>query len=255
MTVHAPPSPPLPSRNILGVEVAHLAWSEAVALLSRLASERRFTRVAFLNAHNANVACDNPDFARILRTFLVLPDGVGVDLAARLLYGASFPANLNGTDFVPAFLQSAAPLKIGLLGAARGNVEGAASTLSALAPQHEVLVIHDGFYDPKDEPVILQRIAALRPDVLLVGMGVPRQEFFMAEKLTPEHCTLPIAVGALIEFLSGAVPRAPSWMRGIRFEWLFRLWVEPGRLWRRYVVGNPVFLARVLRQKSWRKAR
>lgn len=80
-------------------------------------------------------------------------------------------------------------------------------------------------------------------------MGVPRQELWIARNLTEKHCTLPIAVGALLDFLSGAVPRAPGWMRRMRLEWLFRLIVEPGRLWRRYIVGNPLFLARVLRQK------
>lgn len=252
MTVHSlpPAAEPVARRNILGVAVAALGWNEAIEHLTRLAAERRFTRVGFLNAHNANLACANSDFSRVLETFLVLPDGIGVDVASHLLYGAKFPANLNGTDFIPALLASPAPrLTVGLLGAARGNVEGAACALSLIAPQHDIVVIRDGFYDPADEPEILERIAQIRPDVLLVGMGVPRQEFFIGEKLTADHCTLPIAVGALLDFLSGAVPRAPSWMRGVRFEWLFRLWVEPGRLWRRYVLGNPAFLARVLRQK------
>ena len=80
-------------------------------------------------------------------------------------------------------------------------------------------------------------------------MGVPRQEFWIAKNITPRHCTMPIAVGALLDFLSGAVPRAPAWMRRLRLEWVFRLIIEPGRLWRRYILGNPVFLARVVRQK------
>ncbi|TIQ84237.1 MAG: glycosyltransferase, partial [Mesorhizobium sp.] len=66
-------------------------------------------------------------------------------------------------------------------------------------------------------------------------------------------CTLPNAVGALLDFLSGTVPRAPLWMRRLRLEWLFRLWIEPGRLWRRYVVGNPLFLWRVIGQKFLRR--
>ena len=84
-------------------------------------------------------------------------------------------------------------------------------------------------------------------------MGVPRQELWIARHIDARHCTLPIAVGALLDFLSGTVPRAPLWMRQLRLEWLFRLWVEPGRLWRRYVVGNPLFLLRVIRQKLSRK--
>jgi exopolysaccharide biosynthesis WecB/TagA/CpsF family protein len=185
-----------------------------------------------------------------MQDFLVLPDGVGVDMAAKLLYGEPFPSNLNGTDFVPHFIISTPePIKVALLGATRRNAEAALKNLARLAPQHQVELIHDGFFSKEEEPAVLARIAEFRPDVLLVAMGVPRQELWIASKMTPAHCTLPIAVGALLDFLSGAVPRAPLWVRRWRLEWVFRLLVEPGRLWRRYIVGNPVFLFRVLRQK------
>ncbi len=237
-------------KTILGISVASLGWDEAIGLLKRMLAERRFTKVSFLNAHNANVASIDAAFADALEDFLILPDGVGVDMAAKILYGAPFPANLNGTDFVPGFLQAASkPLTVGLLGATRSNAEGAAAKLTAIAPQHSYVVVHDGYFSPLEEPGVVETIKALRPDVLLVAMGVPRQELWIARNLTDKHCTLPIAVGALLDFLSGAVPRAPGWMRRMRLEWLFRLIVEPGRLWRRYIVGNPLFLARVLRQK------
>ncbi|AMX96772.1 WecB/TagA/CpsF family glycosyltransferase [Mesorhizobium ciceri] len=237
-------------KTILGIPVVAVRWNDAIALLNRLIAERRFTKVSFLNAHNANIAYTDPVFAEALDDFLILPDGIGIDLAARLLYGAPFPDNLNGTDFVPAFLQaSTTPLTVGLLGATRVNAEAASVKLAALAVQHRFVVIHDGYFPPSQEQEIVDRIAALRPDVLLVAMGVPRQELWIERHIDARHCTLPIAVGALLDFLSGAVPRAPLWMRRLRLEWLFRLAVEPGRLWRRYVVGNPLFLLRVVRQK------
>ncbi|MCQ8871742.1 WecB/TagA/CpsF family glycosyltransferase [Mesorhizobium sp. LMG17149] len=237
-------------KMILGIPVVAVRWNDAIALLNRLIAERRFTKVSFLNAHNANIAYTDPVFAGALDDFLILPDGIGIDLAARLLYGAPFPDNLNGTDFVPAFLQaSTTPLTVGLLGATRVNAEAASVKLAALAVQHRFVVIHDGYFPASQEQEIVDRIAALRPDVLLVAMGVPRQELWIERHIDARHCTLPIAVGALLDFLSGAVPRAPLWMRRLRLEWLFRLAVEPGRLWRRYVVGNPLFLLRVVRQK------
>jgi len=237
-------------RRILGIRVASLGREEAVSLLSGFIREKTFTKVGFLNAHNANVACSNKEFAAALDDFLVLADGIGVDIAARWLYGAPFPANLNGTDFVPALLLAAdKPLTVGLLGATRENAERAAQRLGEIAPQHRFVVVHDGFFTAQEEPTVIASLAALRPDILLVAMGVPRQEFWIARNLGPEHCTLPIAVGALLDFLSGSVPRAPEWMRRLRLEWLFRLVIEPGRLWRRYIVGNPLFLLRVLRQK------
>jgi len=237
-------------RTILGIAVANVEWGDAIGLLKRKLDDRRFTKVTFLNAHNANIACVDADFAKALKDFLILPDGIGVDIAAKLLYGAPFPSNLNGTDFIPAFLQaSTRPLTVGLIGATRRNADEAARKLAVLAGQHSFAVIHDGYFSPKEEPEIVERIRILRPDILLVAMGVPRQELWIARNITDQHCTLPIAVGALLDFLSGAVPRAPAWMRAIRLEWVFRLLVEPRRLWHRYVVGNPLFLARVLRQK------
>jgi exopolysaccharide biosynthesis WecB/TagA/CpsF family protein len=252
MNLHSsfPPHDPPELREILGVAVASVTVEQASRLFMRLISERRFTKVGFLNAHNANVAATDPEFERVLADFLVLPDGVGIDVAAKLLYGAPFPANLNGTDFIPGFLRSTAkPLKVGLLGASRENAGRAAARLLELAPQHAIDVIHDGFFNREEEPDILDRLARFRPDVLLVAMGVPRQEFWIAENLDQDHCTLPIAVGALFDFLSGAVPRAPVVVRRLRLEWFFRLAIEPGRLWRRYIVGNPLFLFRVFRQK------
>ncbi|RUW84484.1 glycosyltransferase [Mesorhizobium sp. M1E.F.Ca.ET.063.01.1.1] len=196
-------------KRILGISVLAIRWDDAVTLLSRLIAERRFTKVSFLNAHNANLAYSDPVFAEALDDFLVLPDGVGVDIAAKLLYGAPFPDNLNGTDFIPAFLQaSTRPLTVALLGATRVNAEAASVKLSALAVQHKFVVVHDGYFSPVEEPAIVERIARLRPDVLLVAMGVPRQELWIARHIDARHCTLPIAVGALLDFLSGTVPRS-----------------------------------------------
>ena len=247
------PRPPLrafPVYYILGSPVVRLEWEEALSTMRRMIRDRAFIRISFLNAHNANVAWSDAEFADALKRFLVLPDGVGVDIAARLLYGTAFPANLNGTDFIPALLTSTEePLTVALLGAKHPNAEAAAAAFATIAPQHRYAVIHDGYFSTEDEPAILTEIAALRPDVLLVAMGVPRQEFWIDHHITSNHCTLPFAVGALLDFMSGAVPRAPYWIRRLRLEWLFRLALEPARLWRRYVVGNPLFLARVMRQK------
>ncbi|MBA8907870.1 exopolysaccharide biosynthesis WecB/TagA/CpsF family protein [Aminobacter ciceronei] len=237
-------------RSILGIRVASLRRDEAISLLTEKIRDRSFTKVSFLNAHNANIACSDKDFAAVLNGFLVLADGIGVDIAARWLYGAPFPDNLNGTDFVPDLLKASdKPLTVALLGAKRANAERAAARLGQIAPHHKIVVVHDGFFTSQEEPGIVAAIGSLRPDILLVAMGVPRQEMWIAQYMRPEHCTLPIAVGALLDFLSGSVPRAPAWVRRLRLEWLFRLLIEPGRLWRRYVVGNPLFLFRVLRQK------
>ncbi len=241
---------PPPSRSILGISVAALPWQEAIELLRQRIAAQDFTLITWLNAHNANVAQTDAGFREALRSFLVLPDGIGVDIASKVLHGSSFPANLNGTDFTPAILQAETnPLRIALIGAKLDIVEKAAARFGQIASQHEFRVISDGFFTEADEPRILQSLKEFSPHILLVAMGVPRQEMFMAQKLTADHCTLALGVGALFDFMAGAVPRAPELVQKLRFEWLYRLAQEPGRLWRRYVVGNPLFLLRVARAK------
>lgn len=235
-------------RHILGVDVSALSQAEAINVIAECVDTRRFTKVGFLNAHVANLAQADERFRSVLEDFLVLPDGVGVDIASKALFGEKFPANLNGTDFVPQLLRNLpTKLKIGLIGAERDHVEAAADRLKRIAPKHQFQVFGDGYFTSDMEPGILAKLAASRPDILLVAMGVPRQEFWI-DALTPAHTTVAIGVGALFDFLSGAVPRAPNWMRSLRLEWLFRLILEPNRLWRRYILGNPLFIMHLLRQ-------
>lgn len=258
MNIHSAidPGPAVPQKIIAGVAVASLTWDDAIHLLKELVLARRFTTVAFLNAHNSNVACMDARLKAALDQALVLPDGVGVDIAAKILYGEPFAANLNGTDFIPALVRAIdRPLRVGLLGAKRRNVEGAAANLARAAPQHVFLVVGDGYFDAAEEPAILERISEMRLDMLLVALGTPRQEIFVAENIRPHHAPVVISVGALFDFLAGAVPRAPEWMRALRQEWVFRLIVEPGRLWRRYLLGNPLFLYHVFLQKLCGKGR
>ncbi|KXF79495.1 UDP-N-acetyl-D-mannosaminuronic acid transferase [Paramesorhizobium deserti] len=236
-----------PAYDVLGIPVAALGWQEALDLVAGRIKRGEFLRVAWLNAHCANIAWQTPRYRAALNDFLVLPDGLGVDLAASLWHGKKFPANLNGTDFTPALIRHIkTPLRIGLLGARPEVTEKAVTFFAGLAPQHEVRMISDGYFVPEQEEGILKKLADFHPDILLVAMGVPRQELFIADKLTKHHCTAAFAVGALFDLQTGTVPRAPLWIRKLRVEWLYRLWQEPGRLWRRYIIGNFLFVTRLV---------
>ncbi len=239
----------LVTRDILGVTVASAPMSEMIAHLdARMAAGERI-RLAFLNAHTSNLAGRDPAFSAILKDFTVLNDGVGVDIAAQRLYGARFPENLNGTDFVPAFLaQTAAPRRLFLLGGREGVALDAAAHLSALAPQHVIVGVRNGYFDPAETPAIVAEIAAARPDIVLVAFGNPAQERFIAAHFDALGCDMAIGVGALLDFLSGRAVRAPAFFRKARLEWVWRLGREPGRLWKRYLLGNSQFLWRVIRK-------
>lgn len=240
----------IPKLDVLGVTITDFTLEEALGFIHERIATGRYTSIAFCNANNANLAVTDPAFREALAQFTVLSDGVGVDIAAKLLYGRKFRANLNGTDLVPALLGGAPrALKVGLFGARPGVALKAAEHFAGLDARHDYRVLHHGYLEEGDEERVLADLAEWRPDILLVAMGVPRQEKWIAEKLSGKHCTVAMAVGALFDLSTGEVPRAPGWVRAIRSEWVYRLFQEPRRLWRRYVVGNPVFLYRVLRQR------
>ena len=173
-----------------------------------------------------------------------------LDLGARMLHGAAFPENLNGTDFVPAlFDRMKQGRHIALLGAKPGVAEAAARQFASAHPEHKFSVLGDGYFDAAGEVEILAKLEQQRPDILLVALGNPIQEKWIADNCTANHAAVCMGVGALFDFASGSIPRAPQTMIDWRLEWLFRLWLEPRRMWRRYVVGNPLFIGRILRQK------
>jgi len=237
-----------PDRDILGISVKSLDFGTTIADLSfGIDSGIPHRKVNFLNANNANIAHNDEDYRNALARSDVLPDGIGVDIAAKVLAGSKFPANLNGTDLVPAFFVFVArPLKVALVGAKPDVLQKALENFRALTPWHEFIAVSDGYFDACDQPRILADIAAFKPDVTLVAMGSPTQEKWIDAQFGAEHGKIVFGVGALFDFVSGMVPRAPRFFRELRLEWVYRLAREPGRLWRRYIVGNPLFLYRVL---------
>jgi exopolysaccharide biosynthesis WecB/TagA/CpsF family protein len=240
---------PLPTRDILGVPVVATGTMEALDFVADHVEAGEFLRLGWLNANNANIMHSRPDYRAALDKFVILPDGVGVDIASLLLHGSAFPANLNGTDLTPAILSHIRrPMRVAMMGSRLPVAEKAAASFREIAPQHDYRVIVDGFYKPEQEPAVLAEIAAYRPDILLEAMGVPRQEMFIANAITPAHCTVALAVGALFDLHTGVVPRASMPMRRLRLEWLSRLMHEPRRLWRRYARYNPLFVGAFARQ-------
>lgn len=236
-----------PQMAIAGIAIADVSGTDAIARVEAALAARRLMRLGFVNAHCVNVARRNAAYRAAIADFLLLPDGIGVDIGAKLLHGRAFAENLNGTDFIPQLVMALSrPAKIALLGAAPGIAERAAENFARVVPQHEVFAVSDGYFGTAGRAAVLDRLEALRPDMVLVAMGVPAQEIFIADHLDERHGTVFVAVGALLDFLAGNVPRAPRLARKLRAEWIWRLALEPKRLFRRYVVGNPVFLRDVL---------
>lgn len=245
----------IPTRNILGVPVILADGPTAIDLIDSRIDREDPPLVAYLNAHISNLAASNAHLAHILRGAIVLNDGIGVDLASRVLYNAFFQENLEGTSFTPRYLQqSKLVFRIFIIGGEPGIAERAALALQAVAPQHQFVGACSGYFTDAENEAITARIQQSGANLVLVGMGTPRQEIWAADNIIDKLGIPAFCVGGLLDFISKNKPRAPEWVRKARCEWLFRLAVEPNRLWRRYLIGNTVFIARILRAALCRKA-
>lgn len=196
------------------------------------------TIVSFINAHAMNLAHKNPDFYRaLLDSDLLLRDGIGIQI---LMKSASIPAgfNANGTDLIPDILRAVRGKRLAIFGS---NSDVIALCKSKLEEDgHKINLLDHGFHE---DDYYIKKIANTDVEVIILGMGMPRQEI-LACKLKNENKRklLIINGGAILDFMSGSINRAPLIFRKIRCEWLYRLWQEPKRLWRRYVFGNVCFL-------------
>jgi N-acetylglucosaminyldiphosphoundecaprenol N-acetyl-beta-D-mannosaminyltransferase len=216
-------------------------------------------RVMYVNAHVLNESREDARLrAALQEADLVYCDGYGVRLAAKAL-SADIPHRMTGADWIwdLAALCAERDASVYLLGGDPGVAAQAGQRLRRSHPDLRVVGTHHGYFEMgsgHDERVI-EDINACRPDMLLVGMGTPKQEIWAQRTVDRLECSVLWGVGALFDFVSGRMPRAPASLSDNGLEWIFRLAIEPQRMWRRYLVGNPVFLSRVLAQARQRHAR
>ena len=239
-TFDADPAALLPRRPLFDLPVVDARPAPVINAL--MAPGRR--RIAFLNAHCVNVAARDPIYRAALATAdAVLPDGAGLEIAARLS-GGPLAANLNGTDFLPGLLAEAARRgrSVFLLGARPGVAEAAASRLWRAIPGLRIAGTRHGYGDDEDDVAAINASGA---DILLVAKGVPAQDVWTMRHAARLRPALVIGVGAFLDFAAGAVPRAPAPLRRARLEWVWRLGCEPRRLAGRYLWGNVAFLGRL----------
>jgi N-acetylglucosaminyldiphosphoundecaprenol N-acetyl-beta-D-mannosaminyltransferase len=241
---------PRPCASIFEIDIDLAQPPDMLATISGWAAEHRARRVMYVNAHVVNQSRTTPGLAEALRRAdLVYCDGYGVRLAARAL-GLSVPHRMTGADWIwdLAALCEQAEQPIYLLGSEPPIAREAAAHLRHLYPRLQVTGAHHGYFElgsPHNERVI-EHINSHAPAIVLVGMGTPKQELWVDHYADRLGGAVVWTVGALFDYVSGHMPRAPRWLADNGFEWIFRLAVEPQRMWRRYLLGNPMFLSRVL---------
>lgn len=242
--------------SVLGVPVSDLTMDQALAYFEQLlmAPRTRAHAVFYVNAHTLNVACDEPGFRDVLRgADRVFGDGTGVRWGVRWLHGHQLRDNVNGTDVVPLLFSRLAGrgLRYFLLGNTPERIERAAAHARAAFPGWELAGFHHGYLaqlDAADHAAVIDKINASGAHMLLVGMGNPKQEQWIARHLPQLTVPLCMATGGLFDYWVGDLVRAPGWVRRLGHEWLHLLIRQPHKA-KRYLIGNPKFLARVARSR------
>lgn len=238
--------------ELFDLDISDDTLDEAVAHLADAAAAGRRTTVAFVNAHAVNAAMRDPVYGRVLAAAdRRYADGSGLAVAARMA-GRPLRDNVNGTDLLPAIAERAVRdgLKLYLLGGRDGVAKAAAATLVARFPGLVIAGTHHGYFTPgsHEETLAIAAVNASGADILLVGFGVPLQDRWLAENRDALTPPVRLGVGGLFDFFSGRIPRAPFVLRRLGQEWIYRLIQEPRRMWKRYLVGNAVFLGHAARQ-------
>ncbi|WP_245227120.1 WecB/TagA/CpsF family glycosyltransferase [Parasedimentitalea maritima] len=240
-----PVFPKLDQCSVMNVDLVDATAGEVIDTLLQPGRNR----VYFYNAHCANLRATDADYAQALtRADLILPDGIGIELAARMR-GDALTSNLNGTDLLPSLLASAAKQNksVFLLGGRPGTAQRAATHLQSLIPGLHIAGTRDGYGGAEDAEAAISVINASKADILLVAMGVPMQELWLDRHGHKLDADLMMAVGGLFDFWAGNVKRAPLWLRQLKSEWVWRLAMEPRRLAQRYLLGNFAFMWRAAR--------
>ncbi len=236
--------------EILGVGVNSLRMADAVNLVEKYMDDRANVIVATANAEMLMNATRDADLKRILNSAaLVVPDGAGTVWAAHQL-GYDMPERVAGYDLAQELMKRA-PQKdrrIFFFGSAPGVADKAKLKAEELYPGINIVGTRNGFFTDKDIPDILEEIKKAKPDLLLVALGVPKQEKFLDKYYKELGVPVSIGVGGTFDVMAGVMKRAPLWMQKAKLEWLFRGMLQPKRAGR--LLALPKFVLRIWAEKK-----
>ena len=241
------------------VEFDNVTRAETLDQMERWIAEGGEHRICTPNADHIILAQRLPEFkAAISTASLVIPDGMGVIYASRLL-GTPLRQNVGGRLLLPAFAERSvkAGYRLFLLGGHSSDVcHAAAAALTRRYPSLQIAGLytppHAARFSDEETARMIETVIDARPDVLFVALGTPKQEVWLHHTRHQLPVPVKIGVGAAFDILAGRVPPVPRLMTDIGLEWLVRLGNDQRRLWARYLIRGPQFVALVLRQRAFR---
>lgn len=241
--------------DILGLPLDNLTMDEAIDAIVTPAGHGRLRQVSFVNVDCVNLSFRDKAYRNtLLNSDFRLPDGIGLRIAGRILR-SEIRQNVNGTDLFPLLLArlAATGQSLFLLGGRPGVADDVAAWAQSNYPGVRITGTAHGYFGAGEETALIERINQSGANILLVAFGAPRQEKWIERHAGRLRVQSALGVGGLFDFYAGRIPRAPQWLRELGLEWTFRLYQEPGRMWRRYLVGNVVFLSKVMTERAKRQ--
>lgn len=236
--------------NIAGIGVDNLSESEVLAEIERLVKQGGSHYMAVVNASKMVMANRDELLRRIIaKADLVTADGMSVVWASRLA-GRSIRERVTGIDMFEKLVARAAESdwSVYFLGAQEYSIQRLVETFTSRHADLKIAGYRNGYFTASEEGEIASAIKQSGADLLFVAMGSPAQEQWISSHLERTGVKFALGVGGSFDHIAGLVPRAPLWMQRTGFEWLHRLWREPRRLWRRYLIGNASFIWLVAKQ-------
>lgn len=240
--------------DILGIPVDKITEKELLERIINFINEKRFHLIVTINSENATKALENKIFLDVIKNAdLVIPDGIGIIFASKIL-GDKLPERIPGIDLSYKLLEisNEKGYKIVLIGGKEGVAEGAKENLKKIFPNLNIAMTYNGYFNEDEEKKIIEEIQKIEPDILLVGMGSEKQEIWIwnnREKF--KNIGVCIGVGGTLDIWAGKKKRAPKLVQKLGLEWLYRVIIEPKRIFRVLKIFN--FLNKLFIER-WKKS-
>jgi N-acetylglucosaminyldiphosphoundecaprenol N-acetyl-beta-D-mannosaminyltransferase len=240
----------LNTTQVLGIKVACVDLQEILGIVGEWSLGSEHKSILYVNVHSINTAYANADLQAIFnQADLVYSDGIGVVLGSRLLGGCRLQ-KITGADWIYEYCEFAQKkgLRTYILAGEPGVGETARQNLLRKYPELNIVGVADGYFRVKSQASVLDEIRDSGAQIVFVGMGTPLQERWLYEYRAQIDAPICWCVGALFDYVAQVEPRVPAWMNALALEWLWRLIIDPKGKWKRYLIGNPLFIFRIFRE-------
>jgi len=238
------------SVKVLGCPITKMGIDDFVSMTKQFINSKAPHYIAMMNVAKLVKMRSDKDLAEsILAADLIGADGVPLVWVSRL-FGTPLPGRVNGTDLMYRLLERASEkgYRVFFFGAKEEVLQRVLEVVRQKYPTVQIAGSQHGYFTPAEEPAIVNKIRVAEPDILLIAFGTPKKELWVKRYLSAMRVPVIHGVGGSFDVMAGVVHRAPLWMQRSGLEWFFRVLQEPGRMWRRYLVTNTLFILLVFRE-------